>query len=366
MQLLGDVLVGILSVYLAITNTLAQGLETLLPANERVVVVSETPTLDTPDSHETLPELSSEYETGGVLPDILIENASYQSATAIASDFGARATTDPLEAVVNIYCTFTTNEYVRRQSGSGFFISPEGVIMTNAHVAQFLLLENVDEAGDTTCIVRAGNPSKPLYEAELLYISPAWVQKHAHLIDDPQPKGTGERDYALLYVTRGLEDKPLPGTFPYLNIDIDLLPKSLVGQPVTIAGFPGGDLFAAKEEYVPTAQKDEAVVTDMFTFGSNYADVFSIASSSVGAYGISGGPVINQDGNVIGLVSTKGSTQEGTFTLRALTLSYIDRTMLADSTFDLASTATGQLAFRSRLFMETIVPFLARILESEL
>ena len=365
MQFLTDMLTGVLSLYLAFTNILADEIQTFLPQEEGAIRTVSIDTSSDASGMETLAELESNFETGDTLPDILIENASYQGATAIANDFTTEATTDPLEAVVNIYCVYETKDYTRRQSGSGFFVSPEGVILTNAHVAQFLLLENVEEAGETSCIVRGGNPPEPLYEAELLYISPAWIQEHAHLINDPNPKGTGERDYALLYVTRGLNNNPLPGTFPYLSVDTALLPKSQIGETVTIAGFPGGDLFSENESG-PVPQKASAKITDMFTFGSNYADIFSIGSSSVGMHGISGGPVLNDSGEVIGLVSTKGSTEEGTYTLRALTLSYIDRTMLADSTFDLASTATGALELRARLFMETIVPFLARIVESEL
>lgn len=365
MQFLTDVLVAILGAYLALTGALADGIMTVLPVTteERTSYNALQPEASHTEIESVLSVLSSAYKSSESLPDILVQNASYQSAQIMS---GVEATTKSPwtveDALVNIYCTYTTDTHKRTTTGSGFFIDKAGVILTNAHVAQFLLLEAVSTTGTTECIIRNGNPAEPRYEAELLYISPAWIQKHAHLIDSEQPRGTGERDYALLFVTKGLDNAPMPGQFPYLDVDTSLLHNTLIGDPILVGGYPAGDTLGGAL-YLDTAT---TTITDMFTFVSNYADVISIGNSAVGEHGVSGGPVLNAEGNVIGLVTTKGSEEEGTHTLRALTLSYIDRTIIEESTFTLKETISGQLAFRAELFTSTIAPFLSRILESEL
>lgn len=364
MQFITDALVAVLTAYLALTNTLADGISGLIPGEpeapqQEVAANGET------EEQDEMARIDSEYERGGALPSILIENATYQGAAVAGS---APATSTPTaniaDALVNIFCTYETSEYVRSNSGSGFFINDDGVILTNAHVAQFLLLENVAE-GSSHCVIRT-NTEDGEYRAELLYISPAWIEKHAHLIDDEQPLGTGERDFALLYVTAGVDNQPLPARFPYLAVNTDLLSKRRIGDTVTVGGFPAGAFFQNGETEAIVPVTATTTLTDMFTFGSNYADVISIGSSTAGERGVSGGPVIDEAGEVIGMVSTKGSLEPGALTLRALTLSYIDRAMTEESTFTLHETASGQLSFRAQLFMDTIVPFLSRILESEL
>lgn len=368
MQFLTDLLVGVLTIYLSFTNALADGISGLLPEEKRDSTVSyQQPLEEKEEGGSTIQTLETEYQRGISLPDILIQNAAYQKASVADSTSTSTTTKFSVEdALVNIYCTYTTDGYVRTNTGTGFFISPEGVILTNAHVAQFLLLETVNETGETSCIVRAGNPAEPLYEAELLYISPAWIQKHANLINDLQPRGTGERDYALLFVRAGLDNRPLPGQFPFLLTETSLMSNRMQNANVTAGGYPAETLFKNGPEAKLVPVLASTTITDIYTFGSSYADIFSLGESKVGEHGASGGPVLNQEGKVIGLITTKGSNEDGASTLRALTLSYIDRTIIEESTFNLQQTISGQLAFRSQLFQKTIVPFLSRLVESEI
>jgi hypothetical protein len=85
----------------------------------------------------------------------------------------------------------------------------------------------------------------------------------------------------------------------------------------------------------------------------------------VGAQGSSGGPVVNSDGEVIGMIATRGDDAvDGAGSLRAITLSHVHRTMLEETGFSLAQNLDGDLEYRSQIFAQTLTPFLLSILQS--
>lgn len=363
MSFLGDAVVFILSGYLAFTNMLAAPLVRYFeePASPPSIIAS--------DAYEPeLARVDSEYGTHNPIPKILIDNAAYQQAALYESQNYPGATTDdPREALVNIYCTRLTEDYIRTTTGTGFFVHPDGVIMTNAHVAQFLLMEGVPEFGEVECLIRTGDPAVPRYEVELLYIPPSWVQQHADQIRAEHPSGTGERDYALLYVTRGLNDQPLPTVFPALQVDPALLPRTIDEATVYAAGYPAQALFNKGPDVLLVPRLATSTISELYTFGSNYADLFSIRGSEIGQQGSSGGPIIGPNGEVIGMISTRGDdTVDGTGSLRAITTSHIDRTIKEETGYSLKDNVQGDLPVRAKLFNDTLSPFLSRILTQQL
>jgi hypothetical protein len=220
-------------------------------------------------------------------------------------------------------------------------------------------------------VLRSGNPAEPLYEAELLYISPLWISKNASLITEEHPKGTGERDYALLYITKGYDDAPLPGAFPFLSVDTEFLKRDISGKEVIAVGYPAEDIQSEGASVKLVPKVATTTIHKLYTYGSNYADVFSIGDSVVAKQGSSGGPVIEPDseegGSVIGLIVAKG--QESTSSaseLHALTLSYIDRTMLEETGFSLRDNIRGNIPYRARIFKEVLIPFLSGIINQSL
>lgn len=363
MQFIIDILVAGLTAYLAFTNTLAGAILEYLPndetAEEQVTDSGESSTFGL----RALPTL---FESRG-LPDILLKSVEYQRASAISAVSESELlVSNPADALVNIFCTFTSPTTIRTTTGTGFFVHSDGVILTNAHVAQYLLLGATDTLGDAECIVRQGTPATAKYRADLLYIPPTWVQENASLITAATPTGTGERDYALLYVTNTTSGEPLPDNFPALAIDSELLPRTVTGSTVVAAGYPASDLIRNGANTALLSVVATTTISELYTFGSNYADVFSIRGSAVGAEGSSGGPIVNDEGKVIGMIVTRGDdTTDGPGSLRAITLSHIHRTILEETGFSLERNLSGDLAYRSTIFTNTLAPFLTSLLSQE-
>lgn len=375
LEFFGHVVTTILLSYLAFTNTLAEKIESVLPSPSSTNVTE----VKTAEAIPQFEEANKDHtEDTGILSKILLEHSEFQKAATIASTrdevVAPLAENVPLEeavrgALVNIYCQYKTKQYIRTTTGSGFFINQKGVILTNAHIAQFLLLEDVGtDVHDVDCVIRTGDPATPKYKAELLYISPTWIFNNADLITDEMPRGTGERDYAMLYVSQTTDETPLPTHFPAIPMDVALLSRSVTGSPVITAGYPAGALIrnGANAKLLPVTAK--TTVGTLYTFGSNYADIFSVSDSPVGEQGASGGPIVTTNSrNAIGLIVTKGDEAiEGAHSLRALSLSYVNRTIIEETGFSLLQNMQGDVAYRGSIFKKAMVPFLAGILEDEL
>lgn len=363
MQFITDIVVTVLTAYLALTNTLADKIIELLPApTEEEATIEEVEEVE----EFSLKALPSDF-AGIKIPDILLKSLDYQKATAIEATETDRYVEDPLLALVNIYCTFKTPTTIRTTTGTGFFVHESGVIMTNAHVAQYLLLETTNLLGEAECLVRSGDPAKAEYRAELLYMPPTWVEKNATVISSQAPTGTGERDYALLHVTESVTTTPLPARFPTLKLNTESLAKSVVNDDVIVSGYPATSLLknGSKGQLLPVSAPSS--ISELYTFGSNRADVFSLTGSEAGAEGSSGGPIVNSAGEVIGMIVTRGDDEvDGPGSLRAITIAHVERTIVEETGFSLKQTLGGDVAERANVFKKTIAPFLVAILSEEL
>lgn len=264
------------------------------------------------------------------------------------------------EAVVNILCTTSGNGPLNPISASGVVIDSRGIILTNAHVAQYLLLKNYPTPGFIECVARTGSPAKPTYQLDLLFISPTWVLENADKIDDDNPTGNGEHDYALLVVTGLISAPEAPVSAEIIHLPIALHAPDVDTQ-VLLAAYPAGFLGGI------TIQKDLHAVSasdhveKLYTFNTNTADIFSTGGSIVAQQGASGGAVAREDGVLVGLITTSSDAETtGERDLRALSTEYIIRDFEQESGWTLADYLGADLNQQRQLFWFTTAPALAQ------
>jgi Trypsin-like peptidase domain len=190
------------------------------------------------------------------------------------------------------------------------------------------------------------------------------VQANAAFINAKNPTGTGERDYALLFVYEAIDDAPLPATFPYLAINTGELTKQDVDSTVRAAGYPATPLYENGANAPLPQVVAESTIGTIYTFSETVGDVISMPVSPVSATGASGGPVINDSGEAIGVIATRSDDPKDS--LRALSIDYINRTIEEETGLYLEDYLRGDLAVRSRIFNDALTPFLTQLLEFEL
>lgn len=220
-------------------------------------------------------------------------------------------------ALVNILCYASAGSGLHGMSGSGVFIDSKGIIITDAHVAQYLLLAD----RKVSCTIRTGSPAADTYKAALIYISPMWLRANPTVLTQAAPTGTGEYDFALLAVTKSATASTLPALFPSVSL-AQVPPTS--GTPIVIGSYGAQFLEAnqVQSDLFPTVVFGS--VKDVYTFNTNTVDVLALGGSVAAQEGSSGGGVVDAMGALTAMITT--STVDGataTRSLSAITASYI-------------------------------------------
>lgn len=245
------------------------------------------------------------------------------------------------EATVNLYCRVKVGNKEVSTTGSGVIIDPRGVILTNAHVAQYFLLNGEDSKLKTECTVRTGSPAKEKYKAKVLYISSKWLETNAAKSVKQTTKSTGEHDFALLYITEAKQGK-LSAEFPTLPLNISLGVKK--GDEATIIGYPTGNLKYKEIKNKLKVQTGTTTITSLQTFKGNTVDLMTLSRSKLASSGISGGPVVSGN-NVTGIIATRSTSKsKDGASLRAITLSYINRAIMTETGLPLIALYATDLA----------------------
>jgi len=262
-------------------------------------------------------------------------------------------------SLVNILCAPLRAGSFSPISGSGVIIDQRGVILTNAHVAQYVLLAQSLRV-NLTCAIRTGAPATPRWSSEILYIPPVWVEEHAHEVAMAKPAGTGEHDYALLRITGSLDGVPLPTAFPYLPVDTREA-IGFQGDQVLAVSYPA-EFLASAAQFNTYPASSVTTIGRLITFGTKTIDVISLGGIVGAQGGSSGGAVVNAWGQLVGLLST---TSEGETTaerdLRAITLSYLSRDLALQTRFDLPTILGGDVVAQALDFNTQIAPRLIDI-----
>ncbi len=288
---------------------------------------------------------------------------------AVTAPLGVpQATSTPLSlneevraAVVNILCITQAGGPLNSISGSGVIVDPRGIILTNAHVAQYFLLKNYPVQDFVECTIRTGSPASPKYRAELMFLPPAWITKNAQKINQERPMGNGEHDYAILRITGTVNANiPMPQSFPYLQISIDP-PAS--GNQCLIAAYPAGFLGGISIQKDLYQASSVATVGELFTFASSTIDLFSVGGSIVAQQGSSGGAAADTGGILMGIIVTSTDAPDtGGRDLRALATAYIVRDFQNQYGASLATFLSHDAALEAAQFAVTTAPSLTATL----
>lgn len=260
-------------------------------------------------------------------------------------------------ALVNILCLAGSESPVGSVSGSGVFIDSRGIILTNAHIAQYYLLKDYPKPDSIECSIRLGSPASAKYRAELLYLPPAWITENADQLKAQSPKGTGEHDYAFLRITGTTDPQgTLPASFPRIPIATT---DPEIGEEVLLAAYAAGFLDGTsilRDLHIASAF---TVVQKLFTFNEqSNIDAVSIGGTIVSQGGSSGGAVVRgRDGALLGLIATAtaGSTT-GDRDLRAIMTMHVARSLAEQGMGGLVALLNKDAAAQAADFKANVAP----------
>ncbi len=322
---------------------------------------STTPTKDTGHSTSTketpLSVVKKSSETPTVGETIVLVKKDLPAPPPPPVDF-EKINEYARDALVNIICVPKSGG-LDSVSGSGIIIDKKGVILTNAHIAQYFLLSDF-----LACIIRTGSPATARYEAVLLYIPNKWIEENASNIVAENPQGTGESDYAFLLISKALNGGVLPQEFPFLLLEEADVQKS---NQALVAGYPAGFLGGLTIFNNLYAISSVVTIRDVFTFVTDTIDIFSVGGNLLAQKGASGGAIVNKDSKVVGIVTTATSeAQTADRDLRAVSSSYILRNFFEYKNISLNKFLEKDLLAEVSLFKEGEFPHLSSLLENEI
>ncbi len=268
------------------------------------------------------------------------------------------------QSVVNILCTTKGGE-LSPISGTGIVVKPDGLIITNAHIAQYLLLKDFTQKDFVQCVIRTGSPAYPKYNIELVYISPTWISNNKTVLKQQNPQGTGENDFAFLRITKNIDNSNLPEKFPFIQMDIR--ENIELEEPVLLASYPAGFLGGLSILQDLNIVTSITSIREVFTFKEQTIDLISVPGTVVSQKGSSGGAVVDKYSTLLGLISTSSdgnSTKDRD--LRAITMAYVNRDMQKELGITLEQFVNGDSSVFAKKFQEINVPTLTKIITDEL
>ena len=211
--------------------------------------------------------------------------------------------TDKDGNLVRKYETLNTWDELQSSSGSGFFVGEDGenpqYIVTNMHVIDDYVKANEGERfttyiGMVSYKTDSGTANLPSFltadSCELrIYYSETDYDK-AYVVDHGE---MDKIDLALLKLNKPTDKRK--------SLPIKKVTDEIVGESVYVVGFPGNadnEITSASKWGVEDVSVTKGIVNKLVT---NDKGVESIQTDAVIHPGNSGGPLVNEDGNVIGV-----------------------------------------------------------------
>jgi S1-C subfamily serine protease len=270
-------------------------------------------------------------------------------------------------AIVNIICTSKSGGYFDPISASGVMIDPRGIILTNAHVAQYIILQDENGKNLLDCIARTGSPATASFKIETAYISPFWVTQNYKGVGSFKQTETGENDFALLKITGNTSDQVLlKPPYKYIQLSSDTRDLKKDSQ-VIVAGYPAeflDGIFTQRELYLASSV---VKVGERFTFRSGSLDIFELGGSPLAQQGSSGGAVVDSNEKLKGVVvTTTFSPETNGRNLKAISIAHINNSLFQNSGTTLDQLLKSDVEIFSQEFYKQVMPDLRSLLLKEL
>lgn len=226
------------------------------------------------------------------------------------------------DATVNILCNMQIGTSIAHYTGSGVIIDPSGVIITNAHVAMHIMLE---QAGHEKCFVRTGSPAANAYKAKIVYLPSAWVYANSGSLSFQNIVGNGENDYAILRITERVSSSAYDIPLPFISPDSRAVST---GDLVRLIGYP---LLSQSVSFLDSSLyslEESGNITSATGYDGRSSDVITTSPTTLATHGSSGGPMISSGGKLIGIMdATIIDSYSGRPAIQGITMSYIDRSL---------------------------------------
>lgn len=231
------------------------------------------------------------------------------------------------QSTVNVYCSRIIGNKIQTSTGSGVVIDPSGVIITNAHVAEYFLL--AQNGNNTTCYIRTGSPATNSYKAKLVYLPEVWIQRNKNNLNLETLTGTGEDDYALLVITERVSKSAPNIPLSYLDIKKD---NFSLDDNIILSAYPAGfsDIKIINTALYSLLKYSQ--VTRLSSFDKSHTDVINTSPTVIAEHGSSGGVVADESGSLGALiVATTQDKYSNKKNIQAITLPYIQRSIKINS-----------------------------------